>query len=136
MNSIKCKLFAGIGAIIVIVAIAISLLIINNNKSDVENTKTTINISVYNKENTNIYDESFSTDKKMLIDVLNDIDELEVKTEVSQYGAYITSIMGIEQGDNYYWSYYIDDEYATVGVSSCELEEGKNYNFKIEEMNY
>ena len=40
--------------------------------------------------------------------------------------------MNIEQGDNYYWSYYIDDQYATVGVSNCQIENGKTYNFKIE----
>ena len=52
--------------------------------------------------------------------------------EDGKYGKFITSILGIEQGDNYYWSYYINDEYANVGVSSCEVEQNKMYTFKIE----
>ena len=55
--------------------------------------------------------------------------------EDSQYGKYITSILGIEEGDSYYWSYYINDEYASIGVSSCEIEENSVYSFKIENMN-
>lgn len=56
--------------------------------------------------------------------------------EDSEYGKYITSILGIEQGDNYYWSYYINNEYANVGVSNCEIEQDKIYTFKIEKFEY
>ena len=137
MKSTRNKLLASIGVLIIVIAIVTSVVVINNNnKAGTEDNKTTITISVFDKENSNIFNEAIDTDKEILIDVLKDINELEVVTEDSQYGAYITSIKGIEQGNNYYWSYYINDEYATVGVSSCKIEEGKTYNFKIEEMNY
>lgn len=119
---------------IVIIGAVIGVIISKSNKNN-ENIKT-ITISVFNKENENIYKENVNTDKQYLIEVLEENKDLNVKSEDSQYGKYITSIKGIEQGDNYYWSYYIDGQYAEVGVSSCEIEDGKTYDFKIESMNY
>lgn len=108
----------------------------NSNKNVNDENKKTITISVFNKENENIYKEKVNTDKQYLIEVLEENKGLDVKAEGSQYGKYITSIKGIEQGDNYYWSYYIDGQYAEVGVSSCEIESGKTYDFKIESINF
>ena len=120
------------------IAIVIIVLAINNNSNntDIANSKVNITICVFDKENSSIYNKSIETDKKYLLEALNDIEELNVIVEDSQYGAYIISIRGIEQGDNYYWSYYIDGEYASVGVSNCEVEEGKTYDFKIEKFQY
>ena len=57
--------------------------------------------------------------------------DIELKYEDDKYGAYITSIKGFEQKEDekgmYYWSYYIDEVYATTGVSSCNVEDGKKY---------
>ena len=121
-----------------LIAIVIIVLAINNNSNntDIANSKVNITICVFDKENSSIYNKSIETDKKYLLEALNDIEELNVIVEDSQYGAYIISIRGIEQGDNYYWSYYIDGEYASVGVSNCEVEEGKTYDFKIEKFQY
>lgn len=115
--------------------VGVVAIVVGANKKNNEYKKT-VTISIFDKEQKNIYSESVNTDKKYLIEVLEEKKDLEVKTEDSQYGKYITSIKGIEQGDNYYWSYYIDGQYAEVGVSSCEIENGKNYDFKIESMNY
>lgn len=122
----------------IIIALLIALIAIYgafNNKVAKENiSKITINI--YDKENTNIYEKNLETEKKYLIDVLKDIEELKIIYEDGQYGAYITSIMDIKQEDDYYWSYYINDEYATTGISNCKIEDGKEYDFKIEKFNY
>lgn len=126
-----------ISAIAIILVIGVVVAVINNSNKNVNNeNKKTITISVFNKENENIYKERVNTDKQYLIEVLEENKDLDVKAEDSQYGKYITSIKGIEQGDNYYWSYYIDGQYAEVGVSSCEIENGKTYDFKIESMNF
>ena len=101
-------------------------------KKDYQKSKIEITISVFDKENFNIYNKNVETEKTYLIDVLKDLEDLNIITEKTEYGEYITSIMNIEQGDNYYWSYYIDDQYATAGVSNCQIENGKTYNFKIE----
>lgn len=124
-------------ALLIIIIIVISLSLTRNNNSDNESIQLkTITISVYNQDNTNLFYETIETDKDNLIDILTNISELQLKTEDSQYGAYITSIMGIEQSDEYYWSYYIDDTYATIGVSSCKIEDGKNYSFRFEAIQY
>ena len=103
-----------------------------NNTEDVSKDLTTITVNVYDKEANEIYNEEISTNEEYLSDVLKNIDELNVITFDSQYGEYVTSILEISEGDNYYWSYYIDDEYAQVGISSCKVEDGKTYTFKIE----
>ena len=124
-----------IATIAIILVIGIVAVVVGANNKNNENKKT-VTISVYDKEQKNIYKKNVNTDKKYLIEVLEENKDLNIKAEDSQYGKYITSIKGIEQGDNYYWSYYIDGAYAEVGVSSCEIEEGKTYDFKIESMNY
>lgn len=133
----KIGILAVIAIMIIIGALTLALNNSNkeNNNINNENLKT-ITISIYNKENENIYKENVNTDKQYLIEVLENNKNLEIKTEDSQYGKYITSIKGIEQGDNYYWSYYIDGAYAEVGVSSCEVENNKTYDFKIEKFEY
>ena len=136
----KKKSYAIIGVLVVIIILIVASILIfnnNNNNSNSEVTELkTVNISVYDQNDETLFNENVETDKEYLIDVLNDTNELQLETEDSQYGAYITSIMGIEQNDDYYWSYYIDDSYATVGVSSCEVENGQNYSFKFEKIEY
>lgn len=122
--------------IIIVLIIAITYFVKQNNNEQVVNEKSKITIGVYNKENSNIYNKEIETEQEYLIDVLKDIEELKVVTEDSQYGDYIISIMGIEQSDNYYWTYYINDKYAEVGISSCKIEDGVIYNLKMESFNY
>ena len=98
--------------------------------------KTQIIINVFDKENTEIYNKTIETEENYLADVLETIEDLDIVMEDSQYGKYITSILGIEEGDSYYWSYCINDEYASIGVSSCEIEENAIYSFKIEKYEY
>lgn len=125
-----------ISAIIVTIIIGLGLFGISkdNKKMQNENLNNTIQItvSVFDKESNQIYNKNIETNKKYLSEVLEDNKDLNVKMEDGKYGKFITSILGIEQGDNYYWSYYINDEYANVGVSSCEVEQNKMYTFKIE----
>ena len=97
--------------------------------------ESTINIVIKDYEKNEIYNEEIKTDKTKLIDVLKDLD-IELKYEDDKYGAYITSIKGLEQREDengmYYWSYYVDDSYATTGVSACNVEDGKKYTFNYE----
>lgn len=93
-----------------------------------------VQIIIYDKDKKVIYDETVSTKKELLIEVLKEQDEIDVKTEDGQYGEYILSINDIEQGNNYYWTYYINEEYASVGVSQYKIKNNEKYEFKIEEM--
>lgn len=121
--------------ILVIAMIAVTILVNknNNDRGELTGDEKTITITISNKENQEIYNQNLETDNNYLLEVLAETEELNVITESGPYGAYITSIKGIEQGDNFYWTYYIDDEYASTGISTCEVEEGKIYSFKIEE---
>ena len=91
-----------------------------------------IQVVVLDKENTTVYDEKVKTEEKFLSDALAKIDGLEVVTEESDYGPYIVSIKGLEQGDNWYWNYYVNGEYAQVGISQQEVKDGDVYTFKLE----
>lgn len=103
------------------------------NKTDkVDENMISININVYDKEAKEIYNQEISTNEKYLSEAIKDIEDLNVITVDSEYGEYITSILDISEGDNYYWNYYINDEYAQVGISSCEVVDGTTYTFRIE----
>lgn len=95
----------------------------------------TINIVIEDYEKDELYNQEIVTEKTKLFDVLKDLD-IELKYDDGQYGAYITSIKGLEQTEDdngvYYWSYYVDDVYATTGVSVCNVEDGKKYTFCYE----
>lgn len=99
-------------------------------KADNESKKITVN--VYNKESELIYNEVIESTDSTLFDIMEKIEKLKIKYEDSDYGKFITSIKGIEQGDKYYWNYYINMEYATAGVSSCLVEDNAIYDFRIE----
>lgn len=121
---------------LLVIAIFAIVIIDKNIDRKINTGEKEIIINVFNKESEEIYNNNIKTDSNYLIEAIEEIDELSVITEDGAYGAYITSIMGIEQGDNFYWTYYIDAGYADTGVSTCKIEDGKTYTFKIEEYNY
>ena len=105
----------------------------SNNKTNVDDKlDSDIKIVVYDKDNTVVYNEEKTTSKKYLLDALKTFDDLKLETETGDYGEYIISINGKKQEDNHYWNYYINDEYASVGVSSYEIKENDIYTFKLE----
>ena len=128
--------------VITIVAIMILGTLIYINVSNNNSTKNNINqknqivINVFNRENKEIYNNTIETGENHLSDVLETLKDLNIVMEDGQYGKYISSILGIPEGDNYYWTYYINGKYASVGVSSCQIEENSVYSFKIEKYEY
>lgn len=55
----------------------------------------------------------------------------------SQYGLTIESVDGETldwETSGAYWAVYVNGEYAMVGVSSIEIEDGATYTFKAEKM--
>lgn len=128
-----------IAILIVIIVLAVIFIAVNNKNDSMDDnmsSQTQITINVFDKENTEIYNETIETEEIYLSEVLDNLEDLDVIMVDSDYGKYITSILGISEGDNYYWSYYINDEYASVGVSNCEIEENAVYSFRIESYEY
>lgn len=121
-------------AVMILAIIGTAFMIINNRLNKILKTEKLqdIVINIYDKDSKIIRTEKLSTKETYLSDVLDKIDYIDIVTENGPYGEYITSIMGISQGEGYFWSYYINDAYASVGISNCKVENGKKYDFKIE----
>lgn len=127
---------------IIIVLIAVGIvcgIVVYTNSTDSEKVSGAmkeISIMIYDKDNEEIFKKELRTEAQYLSDVLEETENLDIQMQDTEYGKYITSIQGISEGDDYYWSYYINDEYAEVGVSNCEIKEGDRYTFKIEKFEY
>lgn len=64
------------------------------------------------------------------LELLKDL--TEVVTEDSSFGEYVTTINGVEQGDDKYWMFYINGEAASVGAGEYITKEGDNVEWKLE----
>ena len=120
-------------SILALIFLAILMVLISC--TNVESVEKEISIVINDYEKNEIFNEELKTEKIKLIDLLKELD-VDLEYEDGQYGAYITSIKGLDQKEDengmYYWSYYIDDAYATAGVSACDIEDGKTYTFNYE----
>lgn len=69
-----------------------------------------------------------NTDKEMVGEALTELGIVE--GSMGEYGLYITHVNGIAaiwEEDGYYWSFYINDEYAMTGVDQTPIAEGESY---------
>lgn len=100
----------------------------------VEDKKISVNLVIVN-DKTELYNETLKTESKTVFDLLKEAN-VDMKYEDSDYGAYVTALKGVEgkttKKEYYYWAFYIDDEMASTGVSSTNLENGKTYKFVYE----
>lgn len=122
--------------VIIFILIVLGIVIINKNKDmRSENLVKNIQIIVYDDNKEKLYDEKKQTEKIILIDLLKSLDDLKIETEAGDYGEYIVLINNKKQGNNYYWNYYINGEYAPVGVSNYKIKDNDIYTFKLEKFN-
>lgn len=73
------------------------------------------------------------TDKEIVGEALLDL-EL-IAGDDGAYGLYVKTVNGITADydtDQTCWAFYVDGEYATSGVDTTPIEEGKTYTFKVE----
>ena len=118
--------------VVLIVLIGITLSGCVNQAEETSNNGINIGIMVYDKDENIVYEKEMTTTAKILLEALKEIDDLRLETEDSQYGAFITSINGIGQANDYYWNYYVNGAYATVGVSSCEIKNDDKFEICLE----
>ena len=55
-----------------------------------------------------------------------------IEGEVSDFGLMVSHVNGVRADfveDDAYWAFYIDDDFAMVGVDSTDIEAGKTYKF-------
>ena len=48
----------------------------------------------------------------------------EVQTQSSSYGDFVTAIGGKDAGTEYYWAFYVNDDYANEGAGTFKAQEG------------
>lgn len=60
------------------------------------------------------------------------MDVLEENFEIEDEGGFITSIDGVEQTENKYWLYEVNDEKASVGANEYELSPGDEVVFDLQ----
>ena len=69
-----------------------------------------------------------NTDKETVGEALTELGIVE--GTMGEYGLYMTHVNGIPaiwEEDGYYWSFYINDEYAMTGVDQTPIAEGETY---------
>lgn len=74
-----------------------------------------------------------NTDEETVGDALEKIGM--IKGTEGQYGLYVTIVNGYKaeyETDKKYWAFYVDGALAEKGVDQIEIEEGKEYMFKME----
>ena len=98
--------------------------------------ETEFEFEVINKEGeTTLY--LVKTDKETVGDAL--LETELISGEESQYGLYVTTVDGLTldyNADKYYWAFYVDGQYAEVGVDSMEVVPGAKYSFVAEQSQY
>ena len=65
------------------------------------------------------------------------IKEELISGEKGAYGLYVKKVCDVTldaDKDKMYWAFYINGEYATSGVDTTKIEEGKSYQFKAEKI--
>lgn len=124
--------------VLLILLLAASLLLLTgcNNKEKKSEVPKKIELVIVDENSRELYYKKIQTNKEYLIDVLKEDEIIDLKYEEGNYGAYITSLIGIEQKNEnngmYYWSYYINDEYAESGISNCKIKNDSVYKFVYE----
>ncbi len=76
---------------------------------------------------------TIQTDKKTVGEALLEVGIIAEDT--GDYGLFVKSVNGENHDysiDGKYWAFYVDGQYASSGVSSTNVEEGKTYTFKAE----
>ncbi|MBQ3123292.1 MAG: DUF4430 domain-containing protein, partial [Firmicutes bacterium] len=76
---------------------------------------------------------NITSDKQYVGEAL--FDEGLIEGEEGPYGLYVKYVNGMyadyeETGT--YWAFYIDGEYAVSGVDQTDIEDGREYSFKVE----
>lgn len=133
MKNSNVKKIVSVLGIILIITISAILIIINNKTNDeISKNLKNIEILVYDRAEALIYETKAETEEEKLLEALKKIDGLEIESESSEYGEFITSINGQKQEDNYFWNYYINEDYATVGVSQYIIKENDIFKFILE----
>lgn len=80
-----------------------------------------ITLNIYNLNKETIYSEKIKTEKSNLLELMSTIDALKLKTEDSEGGKFIVSIMDISYDYGRYWNCYINGEILQENIGLYEI---------------
>jgi len=60
----------------------------------------------------------------------------EVVSDEYDFGVFVVGIDGITADEEYYWAFYVNDEYASAGVQETVLQAGDSMSFRFEKIEF
>jgi hypothetical protein len=57
--------------------------------------------------------------------------DIKLEYEAASFGVYITGLFGIKAGENEYWAFYVNGEYANFGISDTDIKTGETYKLEL-----
>lgn len=126
------KALSFILCIVLIAAMALCMTGCNDNNENPNSGEKAFTFTVVDKEGKETTFD-ISSDKQTVGEAL--MDEGLIAGEEGEYGLYVKTVNGITldyEKDGYYWSFYIDGEYAMTGVDQTDITDGSTYAFKAE----
>lgn len=135
MENIKKKgnvkqIVIGLIALVIVVVAALSIYSVYGPKTTEGAKAITVDV-VDNEGATKTY--SSNTDAENLRQALEELDGFTMTGEESEYGLMVETVNGVKavyEEDKAYWSFYVNDEYCTVGTDTQPVNDGDR--FKIE----
>ncbi len=61
-------------------------------------------------------------------------DSVEVQTQESSFGEFVTGIAGVQADTKHYWALYVDGKYAEKGIGDYTLDEDLAVEWRLEEI--
>ena len=129
MKNNKKKLAAVIIAAVLIVLLA--LVYVLNRPAAARGTKS-VTIEVVDNAGTTASYET-ATDAEYLAEVFEEIPDLTVEGDQSDYGLYITTVNGLTadyDADGAYWAIYVNGEYGNYGADQQPVTDGDVYTLE------
>jgi len=123
-----------IALIAVVLVIVCMLLVYNINKPKATQGAKHVTIEVVDNNGASKAYET-NTDAEFLSQVFDEIEDLAVEGETSEYGLYITTVNGLTADfdtDGAYWSIYVNGEYGSYGADSQPVTDGDAYKLAYE----
>jgi len=124
------QIVIGLIALVVVVAAALTIYNVFGTKTTKGSKSITVQV-VDNMGDSKTYNSK--TDAEYLRQALEEIDGFTMSGDESATGLMVDTINGLKADyskDSAYWSFYINDEYCTVGVDTQPVTDGDQ--FKIE----
>ena len=129
-KKITAKIVAAVVIVLALIAGFLCIYMLNRPKSTPGAKSVTVEIVDNNQESTTYL---VNTDAEYARQALEEIEDLSIEGDESEYGLMITTINGLYadyEADGAYWAFYVNGEYANYGVDSQPIADGDILSLK------